>query len=89
MNTVFMDTGGWMACADRADPAYGGKEGSKPHSAPPSPCVEVPRHQLFQLPLHVADVAKALSRVLLQAALQESAHVAGRQTSRPWRSTRS
>jgi predicted nucleic acid-binding protein len=22
MNAVFVDTGGWMACADRADPAY-------------------------------------------------------------------
>ena len=22
MNAVFIDTGGWMACADRADPAY-------------------------------------------------------------------
>jgi hypothetical protein len=22
MNTVFVDTGGWMACADRADPAH-------------------------------------------------------------------
>jgi predicted nucleic acid-binding protein len=22
MNAVFMDTGGWMACADRADPAH-------------------------------------------------------------------
>jgi hypothetical protein len=23
MNAVFVDTGGWMACADRADPAHG------------------------------------------------------------------
>jgi predicted nucleic acid-binding protein len=22
MNAVFVDTGGWMACADRADPAH-------------------------------------------------------------------
>lgn len=22
MSAVFVDTGGWMACADRADPAY-------------------------------------------------------------------
>jgi predicted nucleic acid-binding protein len=24
MNAVFVDTGGWMACADRADPAHVG-----------------------------------------------------------------